>query len=65
MQGDIGKSFYIQHTFVIIVFGKAKCKLCGESVRFALRHLKQKHSNIYDKEITKIKMPNIMEKYFT
>jgi hypothetical protein len=50
---------------IIIVFGKAKCKLCGESVRFALRHLKQKHSNIYDKEITKMKMPNIMEKYFT
>ena len=47
------------------MFGKAKCKLCGESVRFALRHLKQKHSNIYDKEITKMKMPNITEKYFT
>ena len=26
----------------VTVFGKAKCKLCGESVRFALRHLKQK-----------------------
>ena len=35
------------------MFGKAKCRLCGDNVRFALRHLKQKHSNIYDKEITK------------
>jgi hypothetical protein len=46
------------------MFGKAKCRLCGDNVRFALRHLKQKHSNIYDKEITKMKMANIMEKYF-
>jgi hypothetical protein len=46
------------------VFGKAKCRLCGDSVRFALRHLKQKHPDIYDKEITKMKMANIMEKYF-
>jgi hypothetical protein len=56
----------LQPTDILLnVFGKAKCKLCGESVRFALRHLKQKHSNIYDKEITKMNMPNIMEKYFT
>jgi hypothetical protein len=46
------------------VFGKAKCRLCGDNVRFALRHLKQKHSEIYEKEITKMKMANIMEKYF-
>jgi hypothetical protein len=46
------------------MFGKAKCKLCGQSVRFALRHLKQKHPNIYDNEVTKMKMANIMEKYF-
>jgi hypothetical protein len=25
------------------MFGKAKCKLCGDSVRFALRRLKEKH----------------------
>ena len=46
------------------MFGKTKCKLCGESVRFALRHLKQKHHNIYDNEVRKMKMANIMEKYF-
>ncbi|MGB6628723.1 MAG: hypothetical protein WBE61_11375 [Nitrososphaeraceae archaeon] len=47
------------------VFAKAKCRLCGDNVRFALRHLKQKHSDLYDKEITKMKMAKIMEKYFT
>ena len=47
------------------VFGKAKCRLCGDNVRFALRHLKQKHSDLYDREITKMKMAKIMEKYFT
>jgi hypothetical protein len=64
MQITLGKAFTANRR-IIIVFGKAKCKLCGENVRFALRHLKQKHSSIYDKEITKMKMPNIMEKYFT
>ncbi len=48
----------------VAMFGKAKCKLCGESVRFVLRHLKQRHPNIYDNEVTKMKMANIMEKYF-
>jgi GTP cyclohydrolase II len=47
------------------VFGKAKCRLCGDNVRFALRHLKQKHSDLYDREATKMKMAKIMEKYFT
>ena len=28
------------------MFGKAKCRLCGDSVRFALRHLKEKHPEI-------------------
>jgi hypothetical protein len=47
------------------VFAKAKCRLCGDNVRFALRHLKQEHSDLYDTEITKMKMAKIMEKYFT
>ena len=47
------------------VFAKAKCRLCGDNVSFALRHLKQKHSDLYDREITKMKMAKIMEKYFT
>jgi hypothetical protein len=47
------------------MFAKAKCRLCGDNVSFALRHLKQKHADLYDREITKMKMAKIMEKYFT
>jgi hypothetical protein len=47
------------------MFGKAKCKLCGQSVRFALRHLNQKHPEVMDdKDVSKLKMENIMKKYF-
>ena len=46
------------------MFAKVKCKLCGDIVRFALRHLKEKHSEIYDREVTRMKMPQIMHKYF-
>jgi hypothetical protein len=27
------------------MFGKAKCKLCGDNVRFAIRHLKEKQTS--------------------
>ena len=48
------------------MFGKAKCKLCGQSVKFAIRHLKQQHpETLGDKDIEKLKMENIMKKYFT
>jgi hypothetical protein len=48
------------------MFGKAKCKLCGQNVRFALRHLKQQHPETFgDKDLQKLKMENIMKKYFT
>jgi hypothetical protein len=47
------------------MFAKAKCKLCGESVRFALRHLKQKHPEVLDdKDVVKLKIEAIMMKYF-
>jgi hypothetical protein len=47
------------------MFGKAKCKLCGDEVRFALRHLKQKHSEVLgDKDVAKLNMSRVMEKYF-
>lgn len=48
----------------IVMFGKAKCKLCGDEVRFALRHLHQKHGEIFEGEVRKMKMPQIMKKYF-
>ncbi|MGD1836297.1 MAG: hypothetical protein ACPKPY_07330 [Nitrososphaeraceae archaeon] len=45
------------------MFGKVTCKICGDEVRFALRHIKTKHANIYS-EITNTKMKDIMKKYF-
>jgi hypothetical protein len=47
------------------MFGKATCKLCGNNVRFALRHLKEKHpETLNDKDVIQLKMSRIMEKYF-
>jgi hypothetical protein len=47
------------------MFGKAKCKLCGDDVRFALRHLKQKHPEVLaDKDVAKLNMSRVIEKYF-
>jgi hypothetical protein len=45
------------------MFGKAKCKLCGKEIRFAIRHLKNEHIDEFQK-IAKINMPKIMKKYF-
>jgi hypothetical protein len=47
------------------VFGKARCKLCGNNVRFALRHLKEKHpETLNDKDVIQLNMSRIMKKYF-
>jgi hypothetical protein len=46
------------------MFGKARCKLCGAEVRFALKHLRDKHGEIFEGEVRKMKMPQIMKKYF-
>lgn len=47
------------------MFGKAKCKLCGNEVRFALRHLKQKHTELFDdKDVAKLNMSRVMKKFF-
>ena len=45
------------------MFGKAKCKICGEKVRFAIRHLKNKHHKEFA-TLTNLDMPKIMKKYF-
>lgn len=48
------------------MFGKAKCKICGKNVRFALRHLRQNHpETLNDQDIVKLRMDNVMRKYFT
>lgn len=48
----------------LAVFGKTKCRLCGDSVRLALKHLRDSHPEIYDREVKKMRMPEIMKKYF-
>jgi hypothetical protein len=48
------------------VFGKATCKICGDKVRFALKHLRHKHPEILgDMDIAKLKMESIIKKYFS
>ena len=48
------------------MFGKTKCKLCGDEVRFALKHLRGKHRDVYSREVvSKIKMSDVMKKYFS
>jgi hypothetical protein len=47
------------------MFGKTKCKLCGDEVRFALKHLRGKHRDVYSREVvSKIKTSDVMKKYF-
>lgn len=46
------------------MFGKAKCKICGDEVRFALKHLKDKHGDVFEGEVRTMKMDKIMKKYF-
>lgn len=46
------------------MFGKAKCKICGDEVRFALKHLRDKHTGIFETEARSMKMQQLMKKYF-
>lgn len=48
------------------MFSKAKCRICGEAVRFAIRHLRDKHpGTLQDNDVAKLRMSKIMKKYFT
>lgn len=48
------------------MFGKAKCKLCGDDVRLALKHLREKHQEVYESEAkSKTSVGKVMDKYFT
>ena len=61
-EGSLTDSYY--HC-ISSMFEKAKCKICGNYVRFVLRHLKQKHPEVlYDRDVAKLNMSKIMEKYF-
>lgn len=45
--------------------GKAQCRLCGDKVLMALKHLKDKHPEIYESESATAKeMWELMDKYF-
>ena len=46
------------------MFGKAKCRVCGDDVRFALKHLRDKHTELFETEVREMKLPQIMKKYF-
>jgi hypothetical protein len=47
------------------MFGKTKCKLCGDEVRLALKHFSDKHREIYDSKVAgKLEMSDFMRKYF-
>jgi hypothetical protein len=59
------KAFTVRTSIMIQMFGKAKCKLCGDSVRFALRHLREKHpETLKDRDVIKLNMSRILEKFF-
>jgi hypothetical protein len=48
------------------MFSKAKCRICGDAVRLALRHLRVKHpETLQDNDVSKLRMSKIMRKYFT
>lgn len=47
------------------MFGKARCRLCDDTVRFALRHLREKHpETLKDLDVARLNMSKIMKKYF-
>ena len=46
------------------MFSTAKCRICGDAVRFALRHLRVKHpETLQDNDVVKLRMSKIMKKY--
>jgi hypothetical protein len=48
------------------MFGKSKFRICGDKVRFVIRHLNEKHpETLSDRDVMKLKMQNIIAKYFS
>lgn len=57
--------FLLGHLTTIAMFGKARCKVCGDEVRLTLKHFSDKHRDIYEAEVAgKMKMADFMRKYF-
>lgn len=46
------------------MFGKARCKICGDSVRFVLRHLNEKHPEVMAGNKSRESMDRLVKKYF-
>jgi hypothetical protein len=47
------------------VFGKARCKICGDKVRLAIKHLNDKHPELMAGDKSKESLQKLVEKYFT
>ncbi|MEO9295868.1 MAG: hypothetical protein ABI347_09745 [Nitrososphaera sp.] len=45
------------------MFGKARCKICGDEVRLALKHLSDKHPEVMGDK-SKANLQRLVEKYF-
>lgn len=48
----------------ISVFGKARCKICGDNVRFVLKHLNDKHPEVMAGNKSRDRMDRLVKKYF-
>lgn len=46
------------------MFGKARCKICGDSVRFVLKHLSDKHPEVTAGSKSRESMDKLVKKYF-
>lgn len=46
------------------MFGKARCKICGDNVRFVLKHLNDKHPEVMAGSKSRESMDKLVKKYF-
>lgn len=46
------------------MFGKARCKICGDSVRLVLKHLNDKHPEVMAGNKSRENMDRLVKKYF-
>ena len=61
----ITKGFKRAGCYGYSMFGKARCKVCGDEVRLTLKHFSDKHREIYEAEVAgKMNMSLFMKKYF-
>jgi hypothetical protein len=64
-ESEPSKSYQYAKDMYIVMFAKARCRLCSDQVRFALRHLRVKHPEVLaDKDVARLNMPQIMKRFF-